>query len=388
MFSGKRVLLFVLKILLTVAILFISYLIAVLLLLICTVYDIWPALMYICMLLFPCLTIPFLFVKNRKRLLMTWGGCFLIVAICVGINLGINAYDDSITINTAPNIVLEEYLPFDPSSKIVKLDKPATLSLQDPLPIVDGAAAVFPVYSAFVNAVYPNTTRLFDGVFEYNNTSYGYQLLAERKTDLFFGGYPSEEQISYALSQGTTFQYIPIAQEAFVFFVHKNNPIDELTSEDVRRIYSGEITNWSQLGGDNVPITAYQRNEGSGSQSQLIRFMGEVPIMTPPTEQINDLMIGILDQVADYRSKPGSIGFSFRYYVEGIIQNPDIKLLKIDGVAPTQENITSGAYPLVGALYAVTYEENTNPNVPVLLDWILSDEGQQIITETGYCGVS
>ena len=99
-------------------------------------------------------------------------------------------------------------------------------------------------------------------------------------------------------------------------------------------------------------------------------------------------MGGIIERVADYRNKSGSIGFSFRYYVEGIIKNPDIKLIAIDGVAPTVENIRSGLYPIVTPVYAVTYEGNPNPNVDRLVDWVLSEEGQAIIEETGYVGVA
>ena len=116
--------------------------------------------------------------------------------------------------------------------------------------------------------------------------------------------------------------------------------------------------------------------------------MGDTPIMDAPTELRNDMMSGIIEKVSDYRSKSNSIGFSFRYYVEGIIQNPDIKMLSVDGVAPTAENIKNGSYPIVTPMYAVTYEENTNENVDLLLQWILSEEGQYIIEETGYIGVS
>jgi len=116
--------------------------------------------------------------------------------------------------------------------------------------------------------------------------------------------------------------------------------------------------------------------------------MGDTPIMEAPTELRNDLMSGIVEQVSNYRSKSNSIGFSFRYYVEGIIENPDIKVLSVDGVAPTAENIKNGSYPIVTPMYAVTYEENTNENVDLLLQWILSEEGQYIIEETGYVGIS
>ena len=181
--------------------------------------------------------------------------------VSLGVHYGLEKYDQSITINTAPNINVYEYLPFREDSKIVKIDS-KTLKLTDNLPVIDGAAAFFPVYSAFVNAVYPETTELYDGVFEYNNTPGGYQLLAEKGIDLFLGVYPSEEQKAYAEECDTTFVYTPVGTEAFVFFVHKDNPIDNLTTEQIKGIYSGEITNWKQVGGKNEEIAAFQRNEG------------------------------------------------------------------------------------------------------------------------------
>ena len=63
-------------------------------------------------------------------------------------------------------------------------------------------------------------------------------------------------------------------------------------------------------------------------------------------------------------------------------------MLSVDGVAPTAENIKNGKYPIVPPIYAVTYEEQTNENVDKLLDWILSEEGQYIIEETGYVGIN
>ena len=296
-------------------------------------------------------------------------------------------YDQSLVINTAPNIYTEEYLPFDENSKIVKINS-EKLKLEKDLPILDGAAAVFPVYSAFVNAVYPETTTLYDGVFEYNNTKNGYKALAEKQTDIFFGAYPSEEQIEYAKSLGTEFEFIPIGYEAFVFFVHKDNPITNLSTEQIQGIYSGEIKNWKNVGGKNKEIVAYQRNEGSGSQSMLIRFMNGKKIMRAPSERVNDFMSGIIEQVSNYKNEPTSIGFSFRYYVEGIIKNPNIKLISIDGIAPTIENIQSETYPIITPLYAVTYKGNDNKNVNKLIEWILSEEGQYIIEQTGYTPIN
>lgn len=320
-------------------------------------------------------------------------------------------YEKSITIdNSILTINTNKYMPFRENSEIVRLEEEASLKLEDNLPIVDGAAAVFPVYSAFVNEVYPeekvmlNSRNVYsiasngetgehevfdleEGVFQYNNTVTGYQKLARKEIDIFFGAYPSEQQISFAKVKGTTFKCTPIGREGFVFFVNKDNPVENLTSEQIRKIYSGEITNWKEVGGKNEEILAFQRNEGSGSQSMLIRFMGDKPIKEPIKNEYQDSMGMIIDSVANYRNHSNSIGFSFRYYAEDIIGNQNVKLISVDGVAPTQENITNETYPITTDLYAVTYEGNPNENVDKLIEWALSEQGQYIITETGYAPV-
>jgi len=385
--TNKEVLVFLAKIALTALVLAASAYAAVLGGMILISEGIHQVLAYIGMLVVPTLFLPLIWLKRKKKYFTVWGVAAAIYFVALGANYGYERYDESITVNTAPNINVHEYLPFREDSKIVKM-RSETLQLTEDLPRIDGAAALFPVYSAFVNAVYPETTELHGGVFEYNNTLGGYELMAQKQEDIFIGVYPSEEQKAYAEECGTTFVYTPIGAEAFVFFVHKDNPIDNLTTEQIQGIYSGEITNWKQVGGKNEKIAAFQRNQGSGSQSMLERFMGDTPIMEAPTEMVSDLMSGIAERVSNYKSKSGSIGFSFRYYMEGIIQNPDIKLLSVDGVAPTPENIKNGSYSIVTPVYAVTYEENTNENVDKLLDWILSEEGQYILEETGYVGVA
>ena len=387
------------KLILTAALAYVSYMAGAILYLLGAILQVHIVIIVYSMLLLPALLIPLVWFRNTKKVITYWGIFALMFLLSFGINFGMELHEKSITIDTAPNINIYNYMPFEEDSKIVRLDHEASLKFtqEEGLPIIDGAAAVFPVYSAFVEATYPNTVKLYElwyehdpkyqhlcNAFQYNNTGRGYQLLADKQTDIFFGAYPSETQIETAHGKGTEFVYTPIGYEAFVFFVHKDNPVNNLTSEQVRGIYSGEITNWSQLGGRFEQIAAFQRNQGSGSQSMLERFMGDTPIMDPPKDLVTDLMSGIVELVSDYENRPGSIGYSYRYYLEGIVQNPDIKLLSIDGVAPTVENIQNGTYPIITPLYAVTWKGNENGNVQRLLDWVLSPEGQYIIEKTGY----
>lgn len=375
----------VIKILLTVAICIATPYV----LLIALVLGAFGAPQWAILLCFFPFVIPAIWIKRKKPYLITYVCLFLAVLVCCGVQWGIAEYERSITIDVAPNINMYEYLPFDENSKIVKIDsKTLKFSEDDELPRIDGASAAFPVYSAFIHAVYPNTkeTELWGNVFQYNNTVGGYIELAKKNTDIFIGAYPSKDQITYAEKCNTEFVYTQIGWEAFVFFVHKDNPINSLTTEQIKGIYSGEITNWSQVGGSDEEIIPFQRDNNSGSQSMMIRFMGDTPLMQAETKVIQG-MGAVVEEVVDYQSRAGSIGYSFRYYLEGIVQNPEVKMIAVEGVAPTAENIRNNTYPIVTPVYAVTYENNPNPNVARLVEWILSDEGQYIIEKTGYVGM-
>ncbi len=379
----KKILVIVLKIIITIGILFVSIYAPLFIYVICD-FNVNQVLLVMASLVIPSSIIWIWLKKKRKLLFFIWLAYAIISFGACGINKLIYDYDESLRINTNVNINVFDYMPFEEKSKIAKLNKESSLKLEDDLPILDGAAAVFPLYSAFVNEVYPESTKYGKDVFLYNNTVDGYRLLAEKKTDIFFGAYPSEEQIQYAKEKGTEFEYTEIGKEGFVFFVNKDNPIDGLTSEQIRNIYSGKITNWKEVDGNDEEIIAFQRNEGSGSQSRLKRFMGDVPLMEARMEERNYFMVGIINQVADYKNYKNSIGFSFRYYLETLIANPNVKMLKVDGVAPTIENISNNRYSLTSSLYAVTYKDNENKNVNLLIDWILSEEGQELVKKTGY----
>ncbi len=279
----------------------------------------------------------------------------------------------------AKSVELSAYLPFDEDSKIAKID--GSLKLTDDLPVIDGAAALYPIFSGFVNAVYPADSVHFDGTsftadsaLQYSNTRGAYKGIVDGTVDIAICVAPSEEQLAYAKENDVELVFTPIGREAFVFFVNKDNPVDGLTTDQLRGIYAGEFTNWSEVGGDNTHIAVLQRNAGSGSQSALLNFMGDTPVKT------------------DYFTFMGrSIGFSFRFYVEGMVGKDSpgggVKLLALDGVYPDTENIKNGSYPIINELYAVTRKGEENPNVRAFVDWMLSDEGQKIVEGSGYVGI-
>ena len=98
-------------------------------------------------------------------------------------------------------------------------------------------------------------------------------------------------------------------------------------------------------------------------------------------------MTGVIKEVAQYANEKGAIGYSFRYFLEGLGQEEGVKMLSIDGVYPSLENIENGSYPLVTNVCLITRKDETNPYVQKMIDFILSEAGQEIVRKTGYAGV-
>lgn len=271
------------------------------------------------------------------------------------------------------SIEVSEYLPFTENSGIVHVD--SSVKLSGNLPVIDGAAALYPMFSAFVDATYPEDSVSFDGTdftegsaLQFHNTRGAYQAVVDGDADIIFCAKSSEEQLAYAEEKGVELKMVPIGYEAFVFIVGKDNPVDNLTIEQVQGLYTEKYKNWSEVGGDNRLVDAVQRNTGSGSQTAMLSFMNG--------QTMKRSVMGALTGRA--------IGFSFRYYVEGLSVNPDVKMLSLNGVYPSEENIANGTYPIASNFYAVYDASNENENIALLLDFILSEEGQRIVKESGY----
>lgn len=325
---------------------------------------------------------------NKKRFAL-WLVCALAVFGCVGGVLGRDIYLDSITLRE--NFNYRTYRPFEEDSLVHTLDEPATLrfSAEDDLPRMDGATALYPIYAAFCQAVYPAQAaedwHFYSDTVTCSTTTFAYKNIVDGKCDIIFVAGPSEEQEAYAAEQGVELVYTPIGREAFVFFVNPQNPIDSLSLEEIRGIYSGGISDWGQLGAKGLgKILAFQRDEGSGSQTALERFvMRGAPLMEADTETYIGGMGEIIEEVSSYKNHRNAIGFSFRFYCTALTKGFDVKLLAIDGVEPRVENIENGSYPLASSFYAVT-RSDADENTLALLAWICGEQGQALIRDTGY----
>ncbi len=326
--------------------------------------------------------------KTAKRI----GVLLLVVGIFAAFHLGLyrlvtcrlfNTFGSG---NTAQMIDVKSYLPFEEGSKLPKIE--TSWKLSGELPVLDGAAALVPVYAAVIENLYPEGCVTYEGgsfsddnyygenfaedsVMQYKNTVRGFEALLDGETDLFFSAAPSEAQRKTAEERGVALVSVPIGLEAFVFFVNAKNPVDGLTVEQVREIYAGEIKNWAQVGGPRRVINPVTRTEGSGSQTAFEAFMGEKKI----------------GRKSFLALAGGSLAFSFRFYMGGIVGNEDVKMLELNGVYPSEENIRNRSYPVVVPFYVLYRADNEKENLTTLVEWLLSEEGQSLIEKTGYVGI-
>ena len=328
---------------------------------------------------------------RNKRLLKKRTQLFIIIPFLACVVTVVGSYGYQAWINRfdvmESEVDLMEYEPFN-SEKLATLDEISSYKMTEDLLRLDGATALYPIYASFVQAVYPEDEDLLYGenpVVECSTTPYAYERLLNGETDLIFVAAPSQQQKEMFEAQNKELVMIPIGLESFVFFVNSENPITELTTEQIQDIYSGRITNWKEVGGNDQSIRAFQRPEGSGSQSALIRFMGDKKIMEPIKKDVVDGMRGIINQTAEYENRENAIGYSFRYYTQGMVKNNGIRLLKIDGIEPSVENILNETYPITSPFYAIYVKGNDNKNLQPFLDWIQS-QGIELINETGYVG--
>ena len=281
---------------------------------------------------------------------------------------------------------LTAYAPFSEDSKTAKLSEESLLTLNNSLPVLDGALALYPVYAAFAETAYDKDFFSEDYVL-FTNTRSAYEAIISGERDIIFVAGASEQQLASAEAAGADLRFTPIGHEAFVFLVGKRNPIDNITYQQIRNIYSGKTANWRTLGwSEGGRIVAFQRPEGSGSQTGLQKIMGELPIQVP--QPLPDAsLIGtssLMKQISvEWQGVQPAIGYSYRYYATTMYANPDAKILRVNGVEPSIENIQNGNYPFVADFYAVTNGEPVG-NAKLLIDWILSQQGQEIIEKTGY----
>lgn len=271
-------------------------------------------------------------------------------------------------------------------------------------PSLDGSTVVVPMAVEFARQHLKLSDEDANDFASFSTTHYAYENLILKKpntlgmirtsntflderhpVDLIIATEPSDEEVNLAKIENVELILEPVCYDAFVFITHKDNAVDNLTIEQIQKIYSGEITNWEEVGGDNQKIKAFQREENSGSQTAMVNLvMKGIPMLPPNLIKVAAGMGMLIDVVGEYENNQASIGYTYKYYIDTLYKNENIKILKVNGTSPESENLRNKSYPLTTNYYGVIRKEDEQNIAGKFLEWTLSSEGQKCIEQAGY----
>lgn len=191
-----------------------------------------------------------------------------------------------------------------------------------------------------------------------------------------------KSEVDAARSRGAIAYEIPVALDGLAIAVNKNNKVDSLTMDELRRIYVGQITNWKQVGGADEPIVVFSRDSNSGTygffQQNVLRNQNWGPQVRflPSTSE----------EAREVSRTSGGIAYGGVAYFRG---KPNIKILPIAAgknstpIPPTEDNVRSKKYPIWRYLY---YYTNGKPKgaTAQFINWVLSPDGQRVAEQVGY----
>ncbi|MDR1526300.1 MAG: substrate-binding domain-containing protein [Dysgonamonadaceae bacterium] len=195
----------------------------------------------------------------------------------------------------------------------------------------------------------------------------------------------SPDEQAHAAEVGVTLIETSVAQDGFVFVVNKDNPVQSLTVQQVQDIYTGRITNWQQVGGNNETIKPYVRPRNSGSE-EIMRSLVMEGRETADLSEIKQIasMAGVFPEIIH---EPNSMCYTFNYYKEMQVRVPDeqVPRIAINGIFPDETSIRNRTYPFIAEVHvAIRSDLDRNSMAYKMYEWLQTDAGKAVIAESGY----
>ena len=270
-----------------------------------------------------------------------------------------------------------------------QIDVPKKVSLQlslDEYPRMDGSTANLPMMAEIMSRVCDITLEEAEELTSCTKTSNAWSNIANGNADILLVYEAAEDTKVYLDTVGTELEITPLGRDALVFINNEQNPVENLTQQQLIDIYTGNVTNWNEVGGEDLEIIPYQRVATSGSQSLFMKLlMKDIVPMDAPMELRPAEMGMLIDELARYNNEGNALGYSVFYYASYMYQQPGLKMIAVDGVEPSDETIADGSYPLLNEYYLVIRaDEPEDSPARQLRNWILTDEGRAAIIEAGY----
>ena len=256
-------------------------------------------------------------------------------------------------------------------------------------PRMDGSTSLVPLGTGITSVLLGLDREEAGALVQFNRTTQSFRNLQEGYCDIVIAAEPKNQVFDEMEQAHFGYEIQQIATEALVFVVNEDNPVDNLTTGQLQDIYAGKITNWSQVGGEDAPIEAFQRNATAGSQVMMEKLVmqGE-PMMEVPTTMVPGNMAGLIEAVKTYDNSANAIGYTVYYYAADMQMASGLKILSVDGVTPSTDTLQDESYPFLNGYYACI-PASAAPSSPArrLYHWLVSEAGQRLLELEGYVPV-
>ena len=286
-----------------------------------------------------------------------------------------------------PSKSIETSAPLTPNSVSTETQNTAFIDA-DALPMIDGSTACIPLMLQVVEEVSGMSPD--DAQFYINSTGTNncWNNLLNGDADIILAyEMPEATNSNWKSSfEDIDLEIAPIGVDALVFLVNEKNPVFSLTQQQLIDIYTGKTTNWSSVGGDDIEIAPFQRDASSGSQTLFRKLLMKDITPMKPTDRYIALDMGFLiESVANYNNAGNAIGYSVYYYVTHMKNDPSLRFLSVDGVAPNDDTIADGSYPLRNNFFAaIRADTPADSPARMIFDWLSGESGAQCLRNAGY----
>ena len=223
-----------------------------------------------------------------------------------------------------------------------------------------------------------------------SGTHGAYMNLIEGRTDVIVASRDvSRNEKAVAAEAGVDLVTAPLAIDALVFIVNPKNPVQNLTADQVRKIYTGEITNWKEVGGVDHAITPYIRDADSGSQEKMETLVMDGLTMIDGTWMPEIIGSQMASPYLQLENDEYGIGYTPFFYCTAMVRDlMRVKMLSIDGVAPSKESLRADKYPFVSSIYAAIRKTEDHDSMAYkLYRFLFTKKGADMIDESGYIAI-
>ena len=206
--------------------------------------------------------------------------------------------DDTSTDTESSQTTSETQKPTDTEPSATPTPTPAPTGFQftkDNYPVIDGSTSTKPMATSITSVMLGIPRSDADDMLTFHKTTQSFRYLMDGEADMLICAQPADSVIETMKEEKFEYEMEPFSAEALVFVVNVNNPVESLTVEQIQKIYTGEIKNWKEVGGEDKEIVAVQRNKEAGSQVMMEKLvMGDLEMMDAPEELMPGDMGGLI----------------------------------------------------------------------------------------------